>query len=98
MEKEMERLSQCCLGENRQGEQADMQDLGVEPLAFIHTAPGALMADGINLTCSPLLVLDCGAANPAGESESECCCHQSNLANVTTQAAFAQAKITSTLV
>lgn len=94
----MERQSQCCLGENRQGEQADMQDLGVEPLAFIHTVPGAMTADGFNLTCSPLWVLDCGAANPAGESESECCCHQSNLEDVITQAAFAQATITSTLV
>lgn len=55
MEKEMERQSRCCLGENGQGEQADMQDLGVEPLAFILAAPRAPMSDGINLTCSPSL-------------------------------------------
>lgn len=53
METETERQSQCCLGENGQGEQADMQDLGAEPLAFILTAPRAPMSDGINLTCPP---------------------------------------------
>lgn len=39
MEKEMERQSQPCRGGNREGEQADMQDLGVEPLTF--TAQGS---------------------------------------------------------
>lgn len=54
MEKEMERQSRSCLGENGQGGQADMQDLAVEPLAFILAAPRAPMSDGINLTCPPL--------------------------------------------
>lgn len=63
MEKEMERQWQRCQGENRQ---AELQDVGAEPLTVTGTWPRALLADGINLTCSHLWALHGGPANPAG--------------------------------